>query len=390
MKRKTSILTYASIISLFICTGGGTLENSALQTMIEAWPDVSTSMIRMLTTLPSFISMFVMIIVGKIVGKKLPYKTSVLTGTLLIAVGGIVPFFIHPSWIMILVFRAVIGVGIGFAALGNALMMRTAPAESLARLIGYGGIISSLGGVVMNFIVGNLTKMGWNYAFLANIEYLIPFVLCLFFLREPEKIESPKEKVKKEPIPKAVYVFIAMQFVSTMVLYPLLSGISSYLSSVGISDTAIAGTMLSIYTGGGMVGNFLLPYIKKALGKNTLIFAYGLVVVGVALVITVHQVVVIGAGIFLSGMGFITLMSGYQVYNGLICTPGQMASASTMVLAANQLGVFLSTFFIELTGNIGVFDNEITNTLLVCLIAYVIMTVIILLSRHKLLEGAEE
>ena len=388
MKKKVSLISIVAILTLFICTGGGTLENSALQTMIEAWPGVSVTMIRMLTTLPSFVSMFVMIIVGRIVGRKISYRHSVIFGLVCMLAGGLTPFLIHGSWYFVLACRALMGLGVGFAALGNPLLMRTLSPEELARYIGLGGIIGNLASVILNPVTGTLTKTGWQYAFLSNAVYLIPFVLCLLFLKEPEKIEEPAESEKKKTsLPKAVYVFIIMQFFSTMVLYPLLSGISTYLSSIGITDTAVAGTMLSVYTGGGVCANLLLPSVKKLLGRNTMIYAYSLVVLGVFIVISMHNVLLITAGIFLSGMGFITLMQMYQVYNGLICTKEQVAKASTMVLAANQLGVFLSSFFINLSGNIGIFANEIANTLFMCLVIYVIMALIMIVLKKKLLPA---
>lgn len=373
MKINKKILLYISILSLFICTAGGTLENSALQTIIDACPSISPTVVRMITTLPSLISMFVMIGVGKVVGNKIPYRFCVLFGLTCMIIGGLTPYVINSYWPFILFCRIIIGIGVGCAALGNPLLMRSVEPTKLSKYIGLGGVTGSIAGVLLNPMVGSLSKLGWKYAFLANSVYIIPFVLCLFFLVEPDNKNIAKKEVSKKKLPSLVYFFIVFQFISTMVLYPLLSGISTYLSSIGITDTTIAGMMLSIYTIGCVCGNLFLPTIHKTVKKNTLVFGCSLVVLGISMVLFSKIIPLISIGIFLSGMGFITIMATLQVYNGLLCEPDQMANASTKVLAANQMGVFLSNFFITATAFVKVFNNEISNTLFVCLIIYILL-----------------
>ncbi|MBQ0065955.1 MAG: MFS transporter [Firmicutes bacterium] len=375
MNKKSQNMLYISIFTLFICSAGGTLENTAMQTMMEAWPSVSPAMIRLLTTLPPFISMFAMIGVGRIVGKYISYKTSICTGLILMLSGGLLPFFLSLPWNGILVCRIAMGLGVGMSALGNPLFMLSVPANHLARYIGIGGIVGSVCNMLLNPIVGTLTKVGWKYAFLSNLVYIIPFLMCLFFLKEPEQKEKDSQEENKETIPSIVYMFIGIQFLSTMTLYPLLSGISTYVSALKVGDVTFAGILLSVYTFGGLTVNLFLPRIKKALGNKLLFIAYLLVCLGVSLVIFVPNKVLLIAGIFMSGTGFIASMQMLQVYCGNICSPSQMANASTMILASNQFGVLLSTFFMALTKYISLFAYEMQNTLLVCLIVYLLLAV---------------
>lgn len=383
-KNKLSIL---STMLLFICTSSGTYENSALQTMMDAWPQVPAEMIRMLTTLPSFISMFVMILVGRVVGVKFRFKTSIMFGLICIATGGLVPFFIHPNWTFILIFRVIQGIGIGFAALGNPLLMRTVDKDQLAKYIGLASVIGSLTNMIINPIVGKLCTLGWHYAFLVNMISIFIFIMTFLFLKEPADIPTTNKLHNKTQLPSTIYLFIMCQFIATLVLYPLLSGISNYLSSLGIQNRTLAGYMLSIYTGGGIISNLLLSKIHRICDCNTLPLACSLVVLGLGLVIFIKAMPFIMIGILLSGIGFTMLMATLQVYIGIISNSAQMARASTLVLASNQCGVFLSTFFITLTSPITLFQSTIANTFFVSLCIYLGLMGFLLVLKTKLIPS---
>lgn len=97
MTNKNKILNYIAIIAMFTTAAGGTLENSAIQSFIEAWPNISTATIRLMITLPSLVSMFVMMFIGKVVGTKVSYRLVAIAGFGCMLIGGVIPFFIHPS-----------------------------------------------------------------------------------------------------------------------------------------------------------------------------------------------------------------------------------------------------------------------------------------------------
>ena len=216
---------------------------------------------------------------------------------------------------------------------------------------------------------------------------MIPLFLCVLFLKEPKSVreETHVQETHSQIIPKKLYVFVGFQFAATMTLYPLLSGMSSYLSWIGIQDPAVAGTMLSVYIGGGVCGNMMLPFLHKKLHKYTLIYAYGLVIVGLFLILFVPSLPAVAVGVFVAGMGFISSSATYQVFSGLMCRKDQVAAASTMVMAANQLGVFLSNFYISATSRIQIFQEPIANSLLVCLFVYLMMALVMFGMKKKLL-----
>ena len=93
MKQKRGFINYVAVLSVFLFSGAGTFMNAAIQTMIEAWPNLSATTIRMVVSVPPLVSLPVMLVIGSIVGKKISYRACSILGTLCIAVGGVAPFF---------------------------------------------------------------------------------------------------------------------------------------------------------------------------------------------------------------------------------------------------------------------------------------------------------
>lgn len=389
-KQKWSII---AIISMFMTGAGGTLENPAVQAMIEAWPNISTTNIRLMITLPSLVSMFVMMGIGNFVGKKMSYRTASMLGTVLSLGGGLVPFFLHPNWFFILIFRAMLGIGVGLFSIRNPLLMQSVPSEQLAKYIGIGGIFGNLCSVTINPIVGKLTTYGWQYAFLSNLMFLIPGILSLLFLKEPTELKPVLEKKaewSKSKLPFSVYFYIIMQFFATMSLYPMLSGIASYLTEIGIASPTVAGYMLSIYTGGGLVGNATLSKFQKTLKDKFLFFTLLGPVLGCLAVVFTGNIVLISLGIFVSGFGFCSMMSVLQVYIGQICNKDNVAQASLVVLAINQLGVFLSSYYIAATAKLPLFSLEMENTYFSCAIVYLMLFGACLFLKKKVIPESQK
>lgn len=384
MTKYKTYLNYAAIISMFITGAMGTLENSAIQTIIEAWPHISSATIRLMITLPSLVSMLVMVGIGRFVGTKVSYRTVSITGFLCVLIGGLVPFFIHQNWTFILVCRALLGIGVGLFSVRNPLLMRTVKQSELAKFIGIGGVIGSLCSVIINPIVGFLTTLGWNYAFLSNLLVLIPGLLSLLFLQEPPILEVETKQTTKSKLPTTIYFYIFIQFIATMVLYPMLSGISSYLTEIDIASPTVAGYMLSIYTAGGIVSNLLLSKLQLLLKDKLLWLALSLPMLGCLLVIFSQNIILIALGIFMSGTGFTLAFSTLQVYTGLVCDDQNIAQASLLILAINQLGVFLSSYFIEITAHLPIFELAMKNTYLACAFSYFVILTIVVVFRKTI------
>ena len=381
--QQLTTMNYIAILSVFLFSGAGTFMNAALQTMIEAWPQLSASSVRMVVSLPPLISLPVMLLIGVVVGKKISYRMSAILGTLLIAVGGVAPYFFYSSWPLILFFRALLGVGAGFLGMRNALIVREVPKEKQASFIGYGSMVMNVGAFVANPIVGILAKYSWRHPFLFDAIAFIPVIIMLLFLREPEAEEAPVEETKQaEAVPaekgsftwRLIYYAI-MQLLTTAVLYPMLSGLATYVSVKGIADSVVAGTMLSAYSIAGVVANMFIGQIMNTTKKMTIGLMCALAAIGQAIVLFVPTVPTLFIGVICAGAAFNIMISVFQVYNGRVAHPSIMSLSSTIILAMLQLGIFASNFFIVACHAIFQRGTDIESSYWGCMIAYIAMAV---------------
>lgn len=383
-KKQLTLLNYAAILSIFLFSGAGSFMNAAVQTMMDAWPQVSPTTIRLVTSLPSLLSLPITVLIGGIAGKRLSYRFCAIAGTGLICIAGIAPFFFNSNWMLVLFFRSLVGIGVGFVAMRNSLIIQTVPDDKQAAIIGYGSALMNAGGMMAGPIVGFLAGFGWMYPFLYDLLALIPIFLMIFYLKEPEKetanslrnTSAHQTPVKKEKTDWRVYCYIIMQFVTTIALYPLLSGMSSYMASNEIGSPFLAGMSNSVYNLAGVLISLILnPLVKKLkqymLGVMCTIFA-----VGMGIIVFVPQVPAIFVGAALTGLSFNTMMSIFQLYNGQAASGHTATLTSTILIAALSLGNFMSVYFINLCHAIFQRGSDIESTYFGSMICYIIMAVL--------------
>lgn len=389
MKSKESKLTmvnYFAILSVFLFSGAGTFMNAALQTMIEALPNLSTESVRLVVAMPPLVSLPVMLFVGTIVGKKLSYRFCAVVGTALIAVGGVAPYFFYSNWMLVLFFRTLVGIGVGFLGMRNPLIIKSVPAKKQASYIGYGSAFMNLGAIIANPIVGFLARVSWRHAFLFDALAFVPLIIIILFLKEPvndSSVETTEETViggtmqeDSKGFTWRTFYYIGMMFVTTCALYPMLSGLTTFMAYRGNGDTVIAGMILSAYQVAGMVIGLVIGTYMAICKKFSIAASCTLVIIGTVLMLFVSSVPALFVSVIFAGAGFNTMISIFQIYNGRVTAPGSVALGSTMILVGLQFGIFASTYFIPMCHAIFKRSTDVESALWGCLICYIVMAVI--------------
>ncbi|MBQ7737239.1 MAG: MFS transporter [Oscillospiraceae bacterium] len=372
-------LTFANLLALFLVpmfSGATSLTNAALQTYIEAFPEVATATVRGISTIPSIVSMIVMMLIGFVAGRKIGYRPIMIVGYCLMLIGGVVPYFCK-TISSILFFRGILGAGAGCLGVRNALIIRSVGTEKSGWFIGLGAVSLNLANMVMQPLCGRLADIRWNVSFLIYLILIVIIVLLTAFLKEPEKetdMEVKAEKGKLRDINPKVFVLIAAQLISTLAIYPVNSGISTFVVEKGLGTAALAGTMLSCFTAGTLVTNALLQPINNILKNKVLSVGFTLVTIGVAVILFVPKTVTVGLGMFLVGMGFSMFLSSVHIICGRIATPSTLALSSSLVLAANQAAIFLSSYWITAYRSLVHFGSEVESSFLACIIACIALT----------------
>ena len=112
-----------------------------------------------------------------------------LIGATLYVIGGCGGAFAD-NIISLLIFRALLGIGVGFLMpLSTGLLGFYFDKKDQTRLMGYSSAMNNLGGIIASVAVGLLVAMSWRYAFAV---YLLGIVVFCFSTLLSAKRKSAK------------------------------------------------------------------------------------------------------------------------------------------------------------------------------------------------------
>lgn len=382
------MLNYAAILAVCFFAGAGNFMNVAIHSFEEAFPDVSEPTIMLVSTLPCLIAVPVMLLAGRLVGRKISYRAVCIAGTVLIVVGGVLPCFVTKSWAFILVCRAVLGIGAGCYGVRNSLIIRTVPADQVIRLTGYSTVALTLGGTLAGPVAGALASKAWNLAFLYDAVPLLILILVIAGLKEPERLPDtlpdtlPTEGAERKrgggKLTWRIYFYALTQLLIIGTLYPMtVSGVSIYFDAYELGSPALAGTVMSLFPLFGVLGNLFLHRIMRLLGRFTIPAMCLAVIAGSSLSLLSHTMTAVALSYSLAGFGYHIIIGVLQVYNGGEAPREKMAFGSTMILAAKSVGIFLSSYFITACAWLFALKGRIhlENAFLGCIVVYGILMV---------------
>ena len=259
-----SPLQSISLLAIFFTSMGVATVSPAMAKLAAQFPSNNYALI---STLPTLFIVPTTLWAGAVAGKKIRYRTISLVGILLFLIGGIAPFFLTESFTVLLICRAVFGIGVGLrASLGNALVMQYYTGKEQADMLGYGNLISNFGGVLLQMVAGSLAEYGWNYTFLAHLLGLFSLLLLVF---QPEPEESCCAPTVTAEVPNgyrhsllksagfdhrgriATALTAFLLFLQQLVSYPILMNISLLFEHRHAGGATVAATALSLYSASG-------------------------------------------------------------------------------------------------------------------------------------------
>ena len=377
-----AIIPIMAIFALGASQGG---VNAGLATMGAAFPEAGPnigyviSMVA-LGMIPSGI------ISGAVTGRFIKYRTSIIAAIVLYIVSGCWPFFMGSgeSFGMLLVSRFVFGFAVGWSyPLAQALTFKTFDNENKrASILGAGMAFFNLGSLIMELAGGYLALVSWQACFLVYLIGIIPLVIVIFMLKEPERDSEQAAELAAETggevktkIPPIAFLYMLMLTLIVAFAMPTIL----YCSFV-LPDSAISGWVLSAMTLVGAVTGFTVGPVYKKLKKWTLPVA-GLFL-GVLYVVCAlnaqpgsFNLVVYIATFLVGHWGFAIVIpaTGNMITN--LVPIGAATRAMGFNTAFHQAGCFLATPVATLVmGLLGA--QAVTDLLLPCSIVIVVLGVL--------------
>lgn len=314
----------------------------------EIYSNIPYSTVLFLSTISSLLMIPGSLIAGAVLGKSVKFKTMAVISMGGIIIAGCLPYFIR-SFTFAIIMRAIVGfcIGLGFP-LQSTLALRLFDDDERPPVLGAATFVMAVGSITYMLLSGYVTDLNAAYSFLLHAILIVPLVLVLIFLKEPEKEEKVEvKKVEGDKFPAMAFFASAMFMFIFFAFYPVLLNMSAIIDYEGIGAAAISGIISCLYTiGNGIAGLIFAPLYKKT-GKY-------IIPVGVALW-------AIGSAIFAFGGGLIAIIIGV-VISGIavqIVWPGTVNSFSEYVPASKQsmatavfvsgmnIGCFCTTYFIS-------------------------------------------
>lgn len=347
-----SFMSIVAIMSIALMAMGFGAITPAMQSIAAAYPQVPYTTIIYVSTLPTLTLLPASLITGAVAGKRVKFKTLALWGSALFVLSGCAPAFINSNFSYILISRAIFGISLGMIApLGNAIVFGLYEGDKRASLVGTGTVVMNLGGIILQMLGGTLAGLQWNYSFYSHALGIVSFILILLFLPEPPKVEESLNQDqdkgnKKEKLSGKVWVISILFGLINILNYPTMMNMSTILVERNIGNAAVAGTVLSLFTVGGMIGGAIFGKVFKLTKRYVIAVGVGLMAAGIISVVIAQNVVIMILGTTLMGIGFSIIMPSLFMIIGMIVSPTQNAFAISLLTAISNFAGFLSTYWI--------------------------------------------
>ena len=301
-----SLLNIIAAISVSGLIYLGNFVSPVISSISAAYPDVSETAIKMLTTIPSLM-MVVMSLVSGGLTSRYPIKKIVVFASVFSLIGGLMPVFLDGITVLV-VSRVIFGIGHGLIfPMAAAIVNQLFTGKQRDRLMGIRAGVGALIGAAYSSIAGMVGMINWRYAF-ACTAVVIPIALLIAWkCPENELSKSPSkgsEKVKEKKLTTLTYVIYAGLFIFNMLMVTFVTNLSLVISRDNIGTVAQAGTVSSVYTVSAFVAGVIFSSVKSKAKRYTTPLAFGLVGIGLAILYFSHSLPLFYVGAVFYGLGF--------------------------------------------------------------------------------------
>lgn len=255
-----------TIISISMATVmAGAAISPAIGLIAKAFPDASPTLIKLILTAPSLM-IIPFSFLSSYLTSKLTKRTIIMIGLVIYLFGGIVPQFVS-SIELLLALRLILGAGVGLLMpLAMSLINDYYTGKERTQMMGYNSAFSNFGGIITMLLAGWLATFSWRTPFNVYFLGLFIFILVFFFLPKGE-LQKPDQDTRKSKLPLVTYGYALAMGGIMLAYYSIATNIALYLDQNNIGGAALAGTVVSFTTVGGMITSLFLVQIEMVFKK---------------------------------------------------------------------------------------------------------------------------
>ncbi len=338
-----------TIISISMATVmAGAAISPALGQIAKAFPDASPTMIKLILTAPS-IMIIPFSFLSSFLTSKLTKRTIIMIGLAIYLIGGITPQFVSTIQLL-LTLRLLLGAGVGLLMpLAMSLINDYYSGKERTQMMGYNSAFSNFGGIITMLLAGWLATFGWRIPF--NVYFLGLFIFILVFLYLPKgRVQKSEQQENKSKMPLAVYGYAVAMGGIMLAYYSIATNMALYLEQNSLGGAALAGTVVSFTTVGGMITSLLLVQIEVTFKRYVIpIMLFGMGIAFLILSLT-NSVILVILSVCFVGFGQGSLFP-ILVIKALDLVPAYQADrAVAMTSSFTFLGQFSSPIVLDSIG----------------------------------------
>lgn len=257
-KSKVGLLCASLLILCYLA------PTSALARISESFPDTSLQIIQMITTMPCLTGLITALLMGKLTTVMYKRHIIIISGFFFL-IGGIMPVFVHENVMELLLFAAIMGVGVGVRLTCIASLIYECFDESeSSTLLGMQATFICGGGMLFTLLGGLLGSENWYRTYCVYFIVIIVMIIEIICLPKGYLEKKGSEKSVVIKIPGNVIFFAVLGFLVYAFITVYNSNISMLVDIRGLGTSVQAGYAATVYTlAGAIAGIFTGPLIKK-------------------------------------------------------------------------------------------------------------------------------
>ena len=365
-----------SVLAVYFAANVIFITSPAMQAFAtDLYPEIAYGTVLLLSTISSLFMIPGSLLAGVLLGKKISFRQMAVLSMGGIIIAGVLPFFIR-TFAFVLVMRAIVGfcIGLGFP-LQSTLALKLFDDEERPGVLGKATFVMALGSIVYMVLSGVLCDVDASYVWLIHGVLILPLVLVLVFLKEPQETgdtkAAEKEDGKKEKLPGMAVFASTMFMIIFFAFYPVIMNMSAIIDYENLGTGAVTGIISSLFTIGNALAGLIFARVYKLAGKYTVPAGLVLWIAGMAVFGFGHNLPMIMIGVIVSGIAAQIVWPGTVNSFSEYVPESRLSLASALFVSGMNLGCFLTSFFIS--GVSTVTGND--NPRLPCMIGLVIVIV---------------
>lgn len=379
-----------SLLALNIMEQAAGAISATIPAMAKAFPGYSLVQVELSTTVVSiFVTIFVL--VSGFMTTRFGQKNTALLGMGLATVAAIIPAFAN-SLILVIVSRAIMGIGIGLAnPLAISLISEFFTGDARANLLGWRSSIAALGVAAMTFGSGYLLQISWHAAYLVYLLFIPALILFAIFVPSPEKYGVREQEEAQATANNAEHkhgIWVVLGLTLILFLY-MVTYMIAYIKIAtlyvqqGIGTPTQASTALSILNVAQLISGALFGPVYKILHEKVLYL--GMFMTAIPLIVmasTKSAAVVIAMFVLIGAFGGLALPYFFIKISD-VTTTKNAPLYNGIVLVGSNLGSFVAPFYGELIGGTVAAVAFRNGGIMLVLLTFVVMVVMTMLNRKN-------